>query len=215
MSGGALQADGVTFLGDLYRTTGPAFNANPFPPIGPSNVTRVGTMSIAFTEADAATLEYTMDGQLVTKQIQRQVFGSRSANCLPTVEGRGPLANYQDLWWIPSESGWGLNITHQDDTLFATLFTYDATGRGLWLVLPSGPRQADGSYFGDLFRTAGPPFNSVPFTPIGAADVANVSTMRLRCTDGNNGTLTYTYLGAAVTKAITRQVFSTPQFACN
>ena len=40
MSGGALQADGVTFTGDLYRTTGPAFNANPFTPIGAANVTR-------------------------------------------------------------------------------------------------------------------------------------------------------------------------------
>jgi hypothetical protein len=39
--------------------------------------------------------------------------------------------------------------------------------------------------------------------------------MRLRFTDGNTGTLTYTYNGAPVTKAITRQVFSTPQFACN
>jgi len=215
MSGGSLQPDGLTFLGDLYRTTGPAFNANPFTPIGASNVTQVGTMSISFTEADAATLTYTHNGVSVTKQIQRQVFGSRSANCLPTVEARGALVNYQDLWWIPSESGWGLNITHQDSTLFATLFTYDAAGRGLWLVLPSGPLQADGSYFGDLFRTAGPAFDSVPFTPIGVADITNVGTMRLRFTDGSNGTLTYTYQGASVTKAITRQVFSTPQFTCN
>ena len=215
MSGGALQANGTTFTGDLYRTTGPAFNANPFTPIGASNVTRVGSMTIAFTEANAATLTYTNDGTEVVKQIQRQVFGSRSANCLPTAESRATSANYQDLWWIPSESGWGINITHQDQTLFATLFTYDSTGRGLWLVLPGGVKQADGSYFGDLFRTAGPAFNAVPFTPIGGADITNVGTMRLRFTDGNNGTLTYTYQGATVTKSISRQVFSTPQFACN
>ena len=40
-----MQADGVTFTGDLYRTTGPAFNANPFTPIGTANLTKVGTMS--------------------------------------------------------------------------------------------------------------------------------------------------------------------------
>jgi hypothetical protein len=39
--------------------------------------------------------------------------------------------------------------------------------------------------------------------------------MRLRFGDGNNGTLTYTYNGATVTKSITRQVFSTPVSACN
>jgi hypothetical protein len=40
MPAAALQADGVTFTGDLYRTTGSPFNANPFPPIGPSNTSR-------------------------------------------------------------------------------------------------------------------------------------------------------------------------------
>jgi serine protease len=39
--------------------------------------------------------------------------------------------------------------------------------------------------------------------------------MRLRFTDGNAGTLTYTNNGITVTKAITRQEFSTPVSACN
>ena len=25
----------------------------------------------------------------------------------------------QDLWWNPAESGWGINLAHQDDTVFA------------------------------------------------------------------------------------------------
>jgi hypothetical protein len=39
--------------------------------------------------------------------------------------------------------------------------------------------------------------------------------MRLRFADGNNGTLTYTYNGAPVTKSITRQVFSNPAPLCS
>jgi hypothetical protein len=39
--------------------------------------------------------------------------------------------------------------------------------------------------------------------------------MRLRFTDGNNGTLTYVFNGTTVTKSITRQLFSTPVSACN
>ena len=81
--------------------------------------------------------------------------------------------------------------------------------------MPSGVRQGDGSYTGDLFRTSGPAFNAAPFTPIGAADITNVGTMRISFANGNSGTLTYTYNGAPVTKSITRQVFSTPQSACN
>jgi len=62
--------------------------------------------------------------------------------------------------------------------------------------------------------TNGSAFNAVPFVPLGGSDVTNVGTMRLRFSDGNNGTLTYTYLGTSVTKAITRQVFSDPVTVC-
>jgi hypothetical protein len=215
MSGGTLQADGVSFTGDLYRTTGPAFNANPFIPIGAANVTRVGTMTVSFGHANAGVLSYTVNGVSVTKNIQRQVYGSRSANCLPTTASRSGSTQYQDLWWNAAESGWGLNVTHQDNTLFATLFTYDPSGRDLWLVMSAGARQSDGSYLGDLYRTAGSAFSTNPFPPIGASDVTNVGNMRLRFTNGESGTLTYTYNGTTVTKAITRQVFSTPLSACN
>jgi hypothetical protein len=215
LSSGAMQSDGVTFTGDLYQTTGPAFNANPFTPIGAANLTRVGTMTVSFYDVNSGSLSYTMNGAEVSKSIQRQVFGSRAASCLPTTASRASATNYQDLWWNAAESGWGLNVTHQDNTLFATLFTYDASGKGLWLVMSGGQRQSDGSYSGDLFRTSGPAFNANPFTPIGAGNVTTVGTMRLRFSDGLNGTLTYTYNGASVTKSITRQVFSSPLPDCN
>ena len=215
MSGGLLQPDGLSFKGELYRTTGPAFNANPFTPIGASNLTAVGSMTLAFSDANTATLTYTFNGTTVEKNIQRQVYGTRSANCLPTVESRAGQSNYQDLWWNPAESGWGMNITHQDNTLFATLFTYEPSGRDLWLVMSGGVRQADGSYLGTLYKTTGSPFDTLPFPPIGAGDLTAVGTMRLRFANGDNGTLTYTYNGATVTKAISRQVFSVPQAACN
>ncbi|HET7260338.1 MAG TPA: S8 family peptidase, partial [Casimicrobiaceae bacterium] len=47
-----------------------------------------------------------------------------------------PEANYQGLWWASpagSESGWGLNVAHQGNVIFATWFTYDASGKALWL----------------------------------------------------------------------------------
>ena len=212
MSGGRMQMDGVTYTGDLYRTTGPAFNANPFTPIGAANLTRVGAMTLKFGDANAGTLTYTVNNVQVTKDIQRQVYGTRAANCLPSTESRVTSTNYQDLWWNPAESGWGLNVTHQDAILFATLFTYDASGRDLWLVMSAGARQADGSFSGDLYQTSGPAFNATSFSGV---TVQTVGTMRLRFTDGNTGTLTYTYNGVTVTKAIQRQVFSTTFSTCN
>ena len=74
--------------------------------------------------------------------------------------------NYTALWWNPSESGWGINFDHQGDILFGTLFTYDASGNPLWLVMSDGARQAGTQTFtGALYQTTGPAFNANPFTP--------------------------------------------------
>ena len=46
--------------------------------------------------------------------------------------------NVQGLWWADpagSESGWGINFAHQGDVIFATWFTYDATGKAWWLSM--------------------------------------------------------------------------------
>lgn len=213
MSGGTRQGTADSFAGDLYRTTGPAFNAAPFTPIGAANVSRVGTMTLTFS-GDTGTLAYSVNGVNVSKTIQKQVFGPRAATCQGSTADRASLGNYQDLWWNAAESGWGLNVTHQGDTIFATLFTYDAGGQGMWLVLSAGARQADGSYLGELYRTTGPAFNAQPFTPISAANVTRVGTMSLRFSSGTSGTLTYSFNGTSVTKAITRQQFSSPLPAC-
>jgi hypothetical protein len=80
MANGARQSDG-SFLGDLFRTTGPAFNAQPFTPLGAGNVTAVGTMRLRFTSGTTATLEYSVNGATVTKSISRQAFGSPAPLC--------------------------------------------------------------------------------------------------------------------------------------
>ena len=60
-------------------------------------------------------------------------FGSVSPATAVQVIAPGP-ANYEGLWWANpagSESGWGINFAHQGDTIFATWFTYDLTGKSL------------------------------------------------------------------------------------
>ncbi|CAN5446827.1 hypothetical protein BH11PSE11_BH11PSE11_30970 [soil metagenome] len=215
MSNGVRQVGGNDFIGDLYQTTGSAFNASPFTPIKSSNITKMGTMSVAFTSTGYATLTYNLNTISVTKLIQPQVFGSRPAQCAQTLSGRSGLSNYQDLWWNPAESGWGVNVTHQDNTLFATLFTYDASGAPMWLVMSNGARQSsDGSYLGDLYRTNGTPYYSSPFNPVSGSNITKVGTMRFLFKDGASGTLTYSVNGVSVTKTISRQEFSSPLAAC-
>ena len=215
MSDGRLQSDGSTYTGLLYRTTGPPFNAVPFTPIGPGNLSTVGTMSVTFSGAGAGTLTYSFNGITVTKSIVKNVYGSRTANCTTTTGSRASLTNYQDLWWNAAENGWGVSVAHQDNILFATLYTYDSTGRDLWLVMSGGVRQSDGSYSGELYRTTGPAFNAMPFTPIGAGNLTQVGTMRFTFSSGTSGVMTYSVNGVNVTKSITRNEFSSPLPSCS
>jgi hypothetical protein len=155
-----------------------------------------------------------VEGVRVAKSIRRQEFGARLPTCRSLAGSRAALGNFQDLWWNPAESGWGLNVAHQGDILFATLFTYGADGNGMWLVMSAGLRQADGSWLGDLYRTTGPAFDAQPFAPLAPSDVQRVGTMRLRFSNGENGTLEYSVDGTGVQKAITRQVFGAFPAAC-
>src|SRR4051812_839478 len=68
-----------------------------------------------------------------------------------------------DLWVVPSESGWGINIFHQGDTLFASLFVYGPDGKARWYTGSSlvgddgGPlHDRPAIYTGGLYESTGP-----------------------------------------------------------
>jgi len=119
-------------------------------------------------------------------------------------------SNYEGLWWnapAGSESGWGLNLAHQGDVIFATWFTYDVSGKAWWLSM-TAIRTAPNVFSGTLYQTHGPAFNAVPFTP--SAVVANpVGNGTLTFSDADNGSFAYTVNGTSQTKTITREVFGT------
>jgi hypothetical protein len=219
-SSAQLTAPGV-FKGDLFTTTGPAFNAVPFDPAKVS-VNTVGSATFTFTGDREGTFAYTVNtgapANLVvtqTKSIIREEF-SVPPTCVWGVQPNLALAtNYQDLWWkapASSESGWGINFTHQGDTIFATWFTYDEAGKPWWLGAVAD-RTAPGVYKGDLFTTTGPAFNAVPFDPA-KVSVTTVGKTTLTFSDGNNATFAYTVNGTTQTKPITRQVFAAPGTIC-
>jgi len=123
--------------------------------------------------------------------------------------------NYQDLWWNAppgSESGWGLNVTHQGNTLFLTWFTYDLDGTPLWLSATAQKTGAT-SYSGTLYRTNGPAFSATPWNPASVAITA-VGTATVTFADGNRATFAYSVNGINQTKQITRQIFREPGTVC-
>jgi hypothetical protein len=144
------QADGA-FSGEIHRVTGPAFNAAPWSAI---TATSVGSMTLRFSAPDRGTLSYTFNGTPVSKTIERYVFGRRRPALGPG--SRAAQSNYQDMWWNPAESGWGVNLTHQGDILFATLFTYRPTAAtsGSWARSSRASRTAASRRRSTASRTA-------------------------------------------------------------
>jgi hypothetical protein len=138
-----------------------------------------------------------------------------------------PQPSYQGLWWNSpggSESGWGLNIAHQGNILFATWFTYDTDGKGMWLVVPSAqlqPMMDDNDpygygymtpktyeYVGAIYRTTGPAVDAATFDPH-AVTVIAVGQADFHFTSPDAGSFSYTVNGVSGGKSIVRQVFST------
>jgi hypothetical protein len=130
------------------------------------------------------------------------VTGAHAANPFST--------DVTDLWWNPDESGWGVNVIQQNNTVFATFFVYDTNARAHWFVASAMTAQsATGSgavFTGDLFESNGPYFG-VPFNPVAVAR-NKVGTATLQFAFPGNGILTYTVNGATVTKAIRRQTWA-------
>jgi hypothetical protein len=123
--------------------------------------------------------------------------------------------SYEGLWLNGSESGWGLNITHQGNILFGTWFTYDSDGTGMWLVMSDGEQTGPNTYSGGLYRTVGPAFNAATFNSISfPANYTQVGTLTLSFTDANTGVMSYTVNGVAQAKAITRFIFAASGTNC-
>ena len=202
------------YSGTLYQTHGPAFSAVPFSPAAVT-ATPVGTGTLTFSDNSNGSFSYTVNGIQQTKPITRQVFGPLPSCTFGSATPLAQATNYQDLWWAApagAESGWGVNFTQQGDTIFATWFTYDTDGSPLWLSATANKSSA-GVFTGTLYRTTGPAFNALPFSPSQVV-ATPVGTLTLSFASGDTATFAYVVNGVSQSKTITRQVFRTPGTLC-
>lgn len=124
---------------------------------------------------------------------------------LSVASARAGILN--DLWWVPSEPGWGMNVVQQDDVLFVTIFVYGADGKPTWYVGSRIEKAMwyDSSYSGPLYAMSGPP----PGQPFDADAVAAREVGTLTFTPNADGTagLTYTVDGRTMAKTLRRQTW--------
>lgn len=119
-----------------------------------------------------------------------------------------PLTDYTGLWWTPEEGGWGLSL-HQGvlDTLFGSLFVYDASGQATWYSIQPGGWTSYTRWQGNVFRTTGPYFAGPGYDPrLVLVLPVGTATLDFEQAPGNVGRATFTYSvnGVTTTKTISR-----------
>ena len=118
-----------------------------------------------------------------------------------------PQFDYSDLWWNADESGWGINIVqHPSNNIFAVMYTYDASRKPIWLVLPGGTWTASNNFVGAWYEAVGPTYALPAFDP-NAVHLTQVGAVTLTFSDADHGTLAFTVNGVQVIKNITRQPY--------
>ena len=115
--------------------------------------------------------------------------------------------DFTDIWFIPQESGWGVNVVQSDTFLFATFFIYGQDRSPTWYT---ASLTFDGTrYAGGLYRTEGS-FWANPWNPAEHPDAVQVGTASFQPgTDAYHATLAYTVDGVgSATKSIVRQTLT-------
>jgi hypothetical protein len=120
--------------------------------------------------------------------------------------GTGP--DNTDIWYNPGESGWGLNVVQQGNTMFITIFVYGPNNQPVWYVAPNVVQSGSG-FSGALYRASGPYFGAATFTGAAVTPVGNVTFS----SDGTYGSLLYSVDGVVVSKLIYRNSFSATSIA--
>src|SRR3954453_19595354 len=91
-------------------------------------------------------------------QLRALLFAAALIAPLPSLATPQPI-DATGLWINTDESGWGVSVYHQGDTLFASLFVYGPDGQPKWYTA-SGMTGGGASYSGALAEATGPYFGA-------------------------------------------------------
>jgi hypothetical protein len=116
-----------------------------------------------------------------------------------------------DLWYVPTESGWGMQLVQRDSIIFATLFVYDMNNKPTWYVATL-TYQGNLVWNGDLLATTGPWFGAIPFDA-STVVVRKVGTMSWTAQAATRGTTSYSVDGVNVSKSIVRQSLAVEDYS--
>lgn len=138
---------------------------------------------------------------------------------------RAQVTDYTDLWFDPTESGWGVTFTQNEDLIYMTFYVYGPSRQPVWYFAITN-RDTNGDFSGLVYVSSGPFFGGSfdPSTVSGRA--AGFATFHPF--NGFQGTISYTADGFGHSSFIERQslknvlvggtyrvVYSGSQTGCN
>ena len=152
--------------------------------------------------------------------IRQFLIAALAALALPAAAQAVPAANFTDMWYNPSESGWGLSFTQHaaSNQVYAVMYTYDprepdpASGdstdfKPLWIVMSGGIWATPTQITGNAYVT-----NGVPFFQGGSNTTVNhVGSFTISFSDFNNATFSYN-LAPQGNPSSTEPAFGLPAF---
>ncbi|MBU6484621.1 MAG: hypothetical protein KGL70_12595 [Betaproteobacteria bacterium] len=117
---------------------------------------------------------------------------------------RADAREYTDVYFDPSEPGWGVFLVQSDTTQFLAFYIYGADGKPIWYTALLSD-DGTGNYAGPLYATTGTYFAN----PWQGYKINAAGTVSFRPTDSYHAMLTYTVNGAGtVTKSIQRETLT-------
>jgi hypothetical protein len=210
---GALQQPDGSYTGSVCQFTGSPLAqvngnaADPCVSIGSARLRFIGNSQLRF--------DYTVNGNTQSKSLTRFNFSGSDIICeqSPT-PSRAAATNYSDLWWAgPESTGWGVHISHVENDLFATWYTYGTDRKAIFYV-GALSRQSDVQFSGPLFRqNNGTPFLNINGSPA-SSGAAQVGFVTLTFLDGERATFTYTVSGVNRSRSISRFQFGSVASVC-
>jgi len=115
---------GSVWTAPLYRVNwnGTAVNAS----------RQVGEVTLTRIDSSDMILSWALDGQAGSERLARLGAG-------PCPNFNGAAANFSGTWYVPTQSGYGLDALALPDQLFTAFYFYDAVGVARWGVGTAQP----------------------------------------------------------------------------
>lgn len=146
----------------------------------------------------------------------KSLFASIAAALLlcfgaPLAQATPVSTDISDLWYTPSEPGWGVNLSQQGDIAFLTMYVYNSANQPVWYTASNlgflGTDQNGYLVFaGPLYASTGPYFGTPAFNPASVV-TRQVGTALFTLTNLTTATLSYSVDGVSVSKNIMRMLW--------